>query len=402
MERPKILLAVDGALETYAEALTRAGFEPIVADANRPSAADMAVLDCDLPPAEVTALYSALQGGSFAGSVLLLVGEHTELPAEIGASRDEIALKPLPADALVYRLQALLIRTGRHLPNESGGWASDESLASAPVAGEGHVVSVFAPKGGVGKTTVSVNMAIALRQQTRSEVLLFDADVGVGNVSSVLEVPDRLGLADLSDSPPEEWTDAAFEQAVSAHAESGVRVLTWGTEPAQSERVTVDLLLAALRWARNHHSYVIVDNHPGYDDRTMAMLAVANEIFLVVTPEVGAIRNSSQFLELARELGLGGVIRVIVNRANHGVSLTDMASSLGLPISATVVSNGPKAVIASNEGRPIVTKFPREKISDDLHRVARLVSEPNSAAITSKSSASRRWWTRFGTRPSHA
>ena len=55
-----------------------------------------------------------------------------------------------------------------------------------------------------------------------------------------------------------------------------------------------------------------------------------------------------------------------------------MASSLGLPISATVVSNGPKAVIASNEGKPIVTKFPREKISDDLHAVARLVIEPEA------------------------
>ena len=402
MERPKILLAVDGALESYIEALARAGFEPMMADPTRPGDADMAVIDCDLPAAGVMAIYASLQDRLVAVPVLLLVGEQTELPPEIGASRDEIALKPLPADALVYRLQALLIRTGRHLPSESGGWASDESLSSAPIAGEGHVVSVFAPKGGVGKTTVSVNMAIALRQQTRAEVLLFDADVGVGNVSSVLEVPDRLGLADLSDSPPEEWTDAAFEQAVSTHRDSGVRVLTWGTEPAQSERVTVDLLLAALRWARNHHSYVIVDNHPGYDDRTMAMLAVANEIFLVVTPEVGAIRNSSQFLELARELGLGNVIRVIVNRANHGISLDDMSSSLGLPISATVVSNGPKAVIASNEGRPIVTKFPREKISDDLHRVARLISEPNGAVLTSKSSASRRWWTRFGTRPSHA
>jgi hypothetical protein len=79
-----------------------------------------------------------------------------------------------------------------------------------------------------------------------------------------------------------------------------------------------------------------------------------------------------------------------------------MSTSLGLPISATVVSNGPKAVIASNEGRPIVTKFPREKISDDLHRVARLISEPNGAVLTRTASASRRWWTRFGTRPSHA
>jgi Flp pilus assembly CpaE family ATPase len=132
------------------------------------------------------------------------------------------------------------------------------------------------------------------------------------------------------------------------------------------------------------------------------MLAVSNEIFLVATPEVGAMRNSSQFLELARELGLGNVIKVIVNRANHGIRVQDMASSLGLPISATVVSNGPKAVIASNEGRPVVTKFPREKIADDLHGVARLISQPNGPTTVPELRSARKWWTRFGTRASEA
>ncbi|HVM24182.1 MAG TPA: AAA family ATPase [Candidatus Limnocylindrales bacterium] len=400
MERPSVLLAMDGELDSYIGALARAGFEP--ADfAGGSTELDLAVIDCDLDPATVSGLYATLRERRTVPT-LLLVGPDTELPSGVGISSDEIALKPVPPDALVYRLQALLIRSGRSLPTESGAWASSEALSSSPMAGEGHVVSVFAPKGGVGKTTVAVNMAVALRQQTRAEVLLFDADVGVGNVTSVLDVPYRLGLADLADSPPEEWTDAAFDQIVCQHTESGVRVLTWGTDPAQSERISVDLLLAALRWARNHHSYVIVDNHPGYDDRTMAMLAVAHEIFLVVTPEVGAVRNSSQFLELARELGLGNVVRVVVNRANHGIRLADMETSLGLPVAATVVSSGPKAVIASNEGRPIITKFPKDKISDDLHAVARLVSQPEGVRSPSGAPASRRWWSKIGIRTSQA
>jgi pilus assembly protein CpaE len=404
MERPTILLAVTGELDDYVEALARAGFEPVTTDPahiGSVSPVDLAVLDCDLPADAAQAVYAHLHR-SGATPTVLLVGASTELPDGVGGAGDEVALKPLPPDALVFRLQALLIRTGRHLPAESGAWAADEALSSAPVAGEGHVVSVFAPKGGVGKTTIAVNTAVALRQQTRAEVLLFDADVGVGNVTSVLEVPFRMGLADLADSPPEEWSDAAFEHLVTSHPASGVRVLTWGTDPAESERVSVDLLLAALRWARNHHSYVIIDNHPGYDDRTMAMLAVSNEIFLVVTPEVGALRNSSQFLELARELGLGNVIRVIVNRANHGIRVQDMSTSLGLPIAATVVSNGPKAVIASNEGNPIVLKFAREKIADDLHAVARLISHPDEPEAVTAARATRRWWTRFGTRTSEA
>ena len=402
MERPTVLLAVEGDAESYLEALERAGFAPTLATGSAvPAGAfDLAVIDCDLGGEVAASVHASLEERGNV-HVLLILGAGMEVPPGLGAKADELALKPLPPDALVYRLQALLIRSGRHLPTESGGWASEEGLSTAPIAGEGHAVSIFAPKGGVGKTTIAVNVAVALRQQTRAEVLLFDADVGVGNVTSVLDVPYRLGLADLADSPPQDWTDAAFEQCVSTHAASRVRVLTWGTNPAESERVTVDLLLAALRWARNHHSYVIIDNHPGYDDRTMAMLAVANEIFLVITPEVGALRNSSQFLDLARQLGLGNVIRVVVNRANHGIKVEDMASSLGLPIAATVVSNGPKAIIASNEGHPLVTKFPKEKISDDLHSVARLISA-REVVTAPATAASRRWWARFGTRTSHA
>jgi hypothetical protein len=66
------------------------------------------------------------------------------------------------------------------------------------------------------------------------------------------------------------------------------------------------------------------------------------------------------------------------------------------------VSSGPKAVIASNEGKPIITKFPKEKIADDLHRVARLVTAPEGQPGVATAKAGRRWWSRFGTRPSQA
>jgi MinD-like ATPase involved in chromosome partitioning or flagellar assembly len=406
MDRPSVLLALAEDPAHYVEALTRAGFDPITdteaATQRLGEGGDiqLAVLDCELPGSSVAAAYAALHGHRQVTTLLLLGPDSDALPAGVGGPTDEYVLKPIPPEALVFRLQALLIRAGSTLPAESSSWVDAEALSSAPIAGEGHVVSVFAPKGGVGKTTIAVNMAVALREQTHSQVLLLDADVGVGNVTAVLEVPYKYGLADLADSPPEEWTDAAFEQLISTHAESGVRVLTWGSDPAQSERVGVDLLLAALRWAKRHHSHVIVDNHPGYDDRTMAMLTLSDEIFLVITPEVGALRNSAQFLDLAREVGLGSMVKVIVNRANHGIKLADMARALGLPIAATIVSAGPKAVMAANEGKPVITKFPKEKISDDLHRVARLISRPE--ATVAAAATKRPWWLRVGTRTSGA
>src|SRR5688500_839362 len=153
MERPKILLAVDRDSESYADALSRAGFEPTTADAASSAGADMAVIDCDLDPERFVAAYRTSRSpGSI--PVLLLVSPDSDLPGGVGGAGDEVALKPVPPEAIVYRLQAMLIRTGKHLPTESGAWASDESLSSARLAGEGHDVSVFAPKGGVGKTTI--------------------------------------------------------------------------------------------------------------------------------------------------------------------------------------------------------------------------------------------------------
>ena len=400
MERPTVLLAMQGYTTPYVDALRVAGFEVLTDTLDLAAliatgpGVDLAVLDCEIPDAST--VYAELHGMAPVPTILIFeyeppvwaIGSNTQ------ATRDEYALKPLPADALVYRLQALQIRYNRGAPVDSGNWDESPNAETATI-GEGHVVSIFAPKGGVGKTTIAVNLSVALREQTRASVLLLDADVGVGNVTSILDVPYRMGLADLADSTPDEWTDAAFEQAVCVHKASGVNVLTWGNDPAESERIKVDLLLAAVRWARAHYSYVVIDNHPSYDDRTMAMLACSGEIFLVVTPEVGPLRNAAQFLEVAREVGLGDVVKVIVNRANHGVSMNDIADTLGKPVSAMIVSNGPKAVAAANEGMPMITKFPGDRMSADLHGVARLLTREPMAARADKT---RPWWATLAAR----
>ena len=400
MERPTVLLALQGYTTPYVDALNVAGFDvltdpfavtDLVGDGR---GVDLAVLDCDLPDAST--VYAELHGTTTVPTILVFADEPPAwaIGSHAQATRDEYALKPLPADALVYRLQALQIRYNRGPLADAGQWEESPGSEGATI-GEGHVVSVFAPKGGVGKTTIAVNLSVALREQTRAQVLLLDADVGVGNVTSILDVPYRMGLSDLADSSPEEWTDAAFDQVVCVHKLSGVNVLTWGNDPAASERITVDLLLAAVRWARAHYSYVVIDNHPSYDDRTMAMLAISGEIFLVVTPEVGPLRNAAQFLEVAREVGLGDIVKVIVNRANHGVSMDDIANTLGKPVSAMIVSNGPKAVAAANEGLPMITKFPNERMSADLHGVARLLTREPSPPVDAKT---RPWWATLAAR----
>ncbi len=380
---PSVLLALSEPSDAYRDALAQAGFK--LADG---LPADLVVLDADLPAATATPLRAGLEVEHT--GLLLLVGEETpEWALSVGGgSHTEVALKPLVADALIHRLQAMLIRHGGATSEGMGRpkvGGTDETAI-----GEGRVITVFAPKGGVGKTTLVVNLAVALREQTRASVIVLDAAAGVGNLTSALDVPARMGLADLADTPSQEWTDAAFEHASTVHPDSGVRVLSWGQDPAYAERVSTDLLIAATGWARRHAAHVVIDTHAGYDDRTVAMLTVANDILLVVTPEVGALRNAAQFLTVARDLGLRDVVRVVVNRENSGVSATDVVAALGMPISASVISDGRRAVLASNEGVPLVTRFPRERIAADLHGVARMLLNPEPASRTERA---RGWLT---------
>jgi len=376
MDRPRVLLAASDDAAVIASALTRAGFEVIgseeafeaaLVEGRKP---ELAVIDADIPPGVVRRVHRRLNDGGSVPTLILLGDEAGEMD-DLWQVADEFVLKPILPEALVYRLQALLIR--------AGSTAAPKVDPETPVIG-GHdpansrVIAIFAPKGGVGKTTVAVNLAVALRTQTRQRILLLDADVGVGNVTSVIDVPARRGLADIADSSPENWVDEAFEAMVAVHEPSDLDVLTWGFEPGDAERIGPDLLIAAVRWARQQYDLIIVDTHPGYDDRTVAMLSVANEILLTVTPEVGPLRNSAQFLQLAYELGIDDTIKVVANRANHGVAIRDMEAALGRPVMATIVSAGATAVMAANEGSPLVLRFPKERITADIHRLARIVS----------------------------
>lgn len=391
MERPRVLVAAGDEVGAIAGALTRAGFDVFAIaeletafDEGRPP--EMAVIDADLSPDVVRSIHGRLNDGTPVASLILLGDEAGELD-DLWQVTDEFVVKPILPDALVYRLQALLIR--------AGSAAAPSTDRDTPVIGghdpaDARVIAVFAPKGGVGKTTVAVNLAVALRMQTRQRVLLLDADAGVGNVTAVIDVPASRGLADIADSPPEDWENETFDALVVNHEPSGLDVLTWGFEPAEAERIGPDLLIAAVRWARQRYELVIVDTHPGYDDRTVAMLSIANEILLTVTPEVGPLRNSAQFVELARELGIDDRIRVVANRANHGLKMRDMESALGRPVLATIVSAGVSAVMAANEGQPLVLRFPKERITADIHRLARIVAGTEEA--TPVGEVDRRRW----------
>jgi Flp pilus assembly CpaE family ATPase len=114
---------------------------------------------------------------------------------------------------------------------------------------------------------------------------------------------------------------------------------------------------------------VIVDMHPDYGPLNQVIFERADKIIVPVTPDVPAIRAAVQFREVAVELEIRERLAMVVNRANSGVSVSDMERIVGMPALAEVRSAGMLFVRATNEGRSAVERFPKEKVIEDIEKL---------------------------------
>ena len=232
----------------------------------------------------------------------------------------------------------------------------------------GQLLLVFNPKGGVGKTMVSTNLAAALVARGQ-RVLLVDADTVTGHV------PTSLGM-DAVPTVIDAWRDESdggpmltFGEMASVHS-SGLKVLPLSAHPLNTELLEPQRVAGAIAVARRSFDYVIIDLHPSYSPLNRAIFDRADRILVPVTPDLPAIRAVVKLREIADELGMRDRLSLIVNRANSGIKIDDLERAIGMPTYAQVRSSGLLLVKASNEGRTLFEIAPREKITQDFAQMA--------------------------------
>lgn len=214
---------------------------------------------------------------------------------------------------------------------------------------------------------------MALRQLTQQEVVIFDADLQGGNAHMLLDLPCEHSMADLVPHMDQGRLDsAALDQVLGRHA-SGVKVLMRPGRPADADRVTaahVERVLATLALLYDH---VIVDCSGTYDDRLFAVLDRADQIVLVLQPDIGAVTNVERFLDLADKLGYPRrKLRVVLNRANTrvGIELQAIEARLAAPAYYRVDSVGAALTRSVNLGQPLVLSQPRSRYAQVIRDIA--------------------------------
>jgi pilus assembly protein CpaE len=231
------------------------------------------------------------------------------------------------------------------------------------------VLSVFAPKGGVGKTTIAFNLAVALGQLEQRTVLI-DGSLQFGDLRSLLKVPvdapsildlptDRVAESDLSDVL---WRDP-----------SGIDILLAPPRIEMAEMLTprdVDKVLSLLR--RVYES-IVIDMSSHLNDINLAFLDASDVIVEIVTYDSTTIHNTVAIADTFRSIGYpASKVRYLVNRADSpgGIEPVDLERALGRVPEHRVVSDGMLVVQSNNEGVPFVLASPEAAISRDLVRVA--------------------------------
>jgi MinD-like ATPase involved in chromosome partitioning or flagellar assembly len=297
---------------------------------------------------------------------------------------DEYFTRPYSAESLRWRVEAMLIRAEVPAEEATGGLIeTPPPLESEGDARRGQIVIVFNPKGGVGKTTIAVNVAAMLQIRKGQHVLLVDCDTVTGHVASSLGLEHVRTVADAWTEDLRTGNQETFAEIAQPH-HNGVAVLVMAESPLHTEILEPRRVAEAITAARQAFDWVIVDMHPDYGPLNQVIFERADRILVPVTPDVPAIRAAVQFREVAVELDIRDRLAMVVNRANSGVSVADMERTVGMPALAEIRSAGMLFVRAANEGRSAVERFPKEKVVDDLESLANKMiatAQPGAAHV---------------------
>jgi pilus assembly protein CpaE len=247
------------------------------------------------------------------------------------------------------------------------------------------VMSVFAPKGGVGKTTIAFNLAVALGQRDQRTVLI-DGSLQFGDLRSLLKVPvdapsildlptDRIAESDLSDVL---WRDP-----------SGIDILLAPPRIEMAEMLTARDVEKTLSLLRRVYSAIVIDMSSHLSDINLAFLDASDAIIEIVTYDSTTIHNTVAMADTFRSIGYpASKVRYLVNRADSpgGIDPLDLERALGRVPEHQVMSDGRLVVQSNNEGVPFVLASPDAQISKDVMRIAgELLNSGRVAAAAGRS-----------------
>jgi pilus assembly protein CpaE len=362
---------------------------------------DVVLMDINMPDMDGIAATEQLASIVPGAAVVMMSvqGEADYLRRSMLAGAREFLVKPFSSDELTASIRQVSARERDKqsriaVTTLTTAGISTNGTKSGDPGEPGQVVAVFSPKGGVGRTTVAVNLAVAAATELGKKVVIMDGSFQFGDVGVLLNLnPKSKSIADLI--PELEAGELESIDTFLINHTAGIRVLLAPPSPETAEMITASGVKKVLERLRADHDLVVVDCTSYFNDTTLAILDAADVILTMLSLEITSIKNMRLFLEVAEQLGYEkGKVRLVLNRADSalGIRVADVENSIGRKVDETVVSDGRSVVYALNRGVPFFLSNREAQVSQDILRLARSVigGESPTATVADRKSTQKK------------
>lgn len=342
---------------------------------------DVVLMDINMPDLDgITATEKIKASNTYTQIVILSVQSDPNYMrrAMLAGARDFLT-KPPAVDELssAIRRAGEMAREERLkiVPTSPGNGKGPNVLVHAATS-LGKVIVVYSPKGGVGCTTIAINLALTLHNE-ETPVAIVDGNLQFGDVAVFLNEQGKNSVIDLAPRS-DELDPEIVEEVMITHASSGVDVLAAPNRPEYAENVSGEQFSKLLQYLSRLYSYVIVDASSSLTDVVLSALDLSNLVVLITTQDIPAIKNTRLFLDLMDILKIDRRrILFTMNRFDKRIGITPekVGESFKQEIVAVIPSDERVVIPSINRGVPFMLGDRSRPISRSFLSLAEVVRQ---------------------------
>ena len=339
---------------------------------------ELLIVDLKLPEMDGFQILERLKKDpKFASVPVIVITAKDELNEKLKAfelGADDYLVKPFQPEELVARM-GILTRRGKAASSAEGSTSRNAANAS--------VVVIHSLRGGLGCSSIAVNLGLAFQKLWNKQTLLVDGVLTAGQVALMLNAKSHATWENLVGIREDSLDDMVVDEMMCEH-ESGVRYVASPRFPIAADTFTNDILALFMEKIKERNDFIVVDASHDFSDMAINMLNMSSSIVLVMAPEMASLRSTMSALEIYDRLGVSmEKVNIVLNNnsSNPAIKQAQLEKVLKREIDFVLPYEAGEVNRALNFGQPFILSNPDLSISLALEIMAYKLSDESYKAL---------------------